>query len=812
MPEADQPTESQPPDGAEPMELFELDEYVDSFNWRIVIGAVFVGLIMLPGAIYMGLVTGQSLAGAAEWVTIILFIEIGKRSFVRMSKQEVIILFGAAAGLVSMGAKLGSAVNLFGGPFGGMIWDQYLVQSQQAENLGIADKIPWWLVPKDQSVLQARSFLHYAWAFPIVLLCTHAILSVVVNLSLGYMMYRVTNDIERLPFPLAPVFASGATALAETSQKKETWRWRVFSIGAVVGIGFGLIYVVLPTITGAFSPKAFMILPIPFGDLTAAIGNYLPAAVLGYGFDLTLVMIGFILPFRLVVGMFISSIFFQVLLNPVLYKYGILRQWSSGFSVIPTSVVNGLDFYISFGIGVAVGVAAIGIFGIARVFLRGKREFESDESDEHFWRRMRGRGEFSFLWAFVIWASAILIYVGICYVLTSDFGRKEPFPLWILLVFGFVISPLLTYIRTRMVGITGQTTGANFPYIREAAFILSDYKGVDIWFAPVPLFMSGIEAQNYKQCELTRTKFIAKVKQAAVTTILLLACSFLYWSVIWRLAPIPSGAYPFVQKMWPLHAYGQSIWASSTLGSHTATSDLADDPIELEPILPKQGSSSIPLDGYIGRIVYVGPQSIDAIDSDSIVVVAADDQQALDRIREVAPPVVVLVAQSDNPDVRLARLEGMAVARQAAQKLVPTIAAYWCNNEAADELEILRKLVADVTVKPRKNFLLAAINGTYIGSGTVLTMVLFGTLSLFGLHATLFYGLIGGFAQWPHFVLPQLVGALLGKYYLSRKLGPDRWRNYSPVLLAGYSCGFGLIAMVSIGITLIGKAISAVIF
>ena len=60
----------------EPVELFELDEYVDSFNWRIVVGAIFVGFVMLPGAIYMGLVTGQSLAGAAEWVTIILFIEI----------------------------------------------------------------------------------------------------------------------------------------------------------------------------------------------------------------------------------------------------------------------------------------------------------------------------------------------------------------------------------------------------------------------------------------------------------------------------------------------------------------------------------------------------------------------------------------------------------------------------------------------------------------------------------------------------------------------------------------------------------------
>ncbi|MFQ6049324.1 MAG: hypothetical protein ACE5K7_08170, partial [Phycisphaerae bacterium] len=375
MPDESSQSQPNPPssaaDAAEPIELFELDEYVDSFNWRIVVGAIFVGFVMLPGAIYMGLVTGQSLTGAAEWVTIILFIEIGKRSFIRMSKQEIIILFGAAAGMVAMGAKLGSAVNLFGGPFGGLIWDQYLAQSPQAENLGIADKIPWWLVPQDREILRTRSFLHRAWAVPVAILCTHAILSVVVNLSLGYVMYRITNDIERLPFPLAPVFAGGATALAESSQKKETWRWRVFSVGAVVGIGFGLLYVVLPTITGAFSPKPLMILPIPFGDATDQIGTYLPAALLGYGFDLTLVMIGFILPFRLVLGMFIASIGCQVLLNPILYHYGVLRQWTPGFSVIPTAIVNGLDFYISVGIGVAIAVAGVGIVSIIRVFTSG---------------------------------------------------------------------------------------------------------------------------------------------------------------------------------------------------------------------------------------------------------------------------------------------------------------------------------------------------------------------------------------------------------------------------------------------------------
>ena len=36
------------------------------FSMRTVWASLFVGFVMLPGAIYLGLVTGQSMAGGAE--------------------------------------------------------------------------------------------------------------------------------------------------------------------------------------------------------------------------------------------------------------------------------------------------------------------------------------------------------------------------------------------------------------------------------------------------------------------------------------------------------------------------------------------------------------------------------------------------------------------------------------------------------------------------------------------------------------------------------------------------------------------------
>ena len=56
------------------------------------------------------------------------------------------------------------------------------------------------------------------------------------------------------------------------------------------------------------------------------------------------------------------------------------------------------------------------------------------------------------------------------------------------------------------------------------------------------------------------------------------------------------------------------------------------------------------------------------------------------------------------------------------------------------------------------------------------------------------------------------MGALLGRRYLRRRFGEERWSAYAPILLAGYSCGMGLIGMASISLALISKAVSQVVF
>ncbi|MBN60308.1 MAG: peptide transporter [Gemmatimonadetes bacterium] len=643
-------------------------DFEPGFNIKTLWAALFVGFIMLPGAIYLGLVTGQSMAGGAEWVTLILFIEIAKRSFVRLRPQEVIILYWVAGGLVMMGGKLGTGAELFGGPFGGLIWDQYLIQSPQAD--GLHQHIPDWVVPpRGSPALEGRSFLHPDWIKPIALLLTVIVMMKINSLSLGYVLFRITNDIEKLPYPLATVQAGGATALAESSGQREGWRWEVFSIGAFIGIVWGLFYVVIPTVSGIFLTETVTILPIPFIDLTVSLKEMLPAGIMGIGTDLGHVMVGFVLPFWIVVGSFAAAFLVNLLINPLLYSFEVLHTWEPGMSAIPTQIANSFDFWLSFTIGGAIVVAAMGFWMVGTTMwkMRGAQREDRETLPAN-------RGDIPIPVALGIWALSTLGFVVLVWWLVPGF------PWWISALFGFVWTPIYSYIGARMIGLTGSPQGVSFPYLREGSFYLSGYQGAAVWFAPIPMFNWGYEAAAFKQLELTRTHFGSIFKLAAVTLLIMFVCSFIFWSFIWKLGPIPSSAYPYVQKFWPFHATMQAFWAKSTLA-------------------------------------------------------------------------------------------------EGGNELIKTI-----------------------------------IRWEYVLTGIVGSAGLLGVLSLLKWPVALFYGFIGGVGAWPHFLLPNFIGAMLGRYYFQQRFGENRWRAYTPILLAGYSCGMGLVGMSSIALALISKAVSSIVF
>ena len=483
--------------------------------------------------------------------------------------------------------------------------------------------------------------------------------------TLGYILFRVTSDVERLPFPLAPVAAQGATALAEADEGRDSWRWRVFSVGMGIGLLFGAVYVGLPALTGLIASDPIVLLPIPWIDLTRNTQDILPAAPLGIGTDLGLVLLGMVLPFWIVVGTFVAAMV-HALGQPNSLPCGHVDALAAGHGRDPDEFRQmTLDVWMSVYIGAGAAVGAIGLVQAVLSVRAARRQGRTPPVAGY---TGLGRGDFPLWIAIVGYALSTLAMIWLCVLLLED----DEFPLVFLLLFGFVVTPVISYVNARMAGLTGQLV--SFPLLREGAFILSGYKGIDIWFAPIPYSDHGRRAQLFREVELTGTRFSSILKAELLLLPLSLVCGFVFWSLVWQMEPIPSPTFQYAQTYWHLIALRQCLWYSATLGGET------------------------------------------------------------------------LFEQ--------------------------------------------------------------AIKGWWIAGSFVMAGGLFGVMSWLGLPISLVYGFVRGLAGLPHLLIPEMAGALLARYWLEPRFGAQQWRQYAPVLLAGYACGMGLVGMSAVAIALISKSVT----
>lgn len=531
-------------------------KFEDGFNMGTVLMGLFVGLIMAPASVYMNLVAGLSMGGAAKWVTVLLYVEIARRAFKKLKRPEIFVLFYMCGAAMAAGGQ-------------GWLWRQFLAQSEELRKMGLLEYIPGWFAPTDPAILGQQSFFMWAWMAPIGIGALMMLISRIDHFGLGYVMYRLTTDVEELPFPMAPVGAAGMTALADASDDKETWRYRVFAMGAALGIVFGFLYLGVPAITGSVLAKPIRIIPMPFVDLTSYTEGVLPSMPMMISYDLGMVVTGMVMPFWAVMGSLFGLIFTMVA-NPVLQAKGILNGWEPGLSAIETIRSNTFDFYFSFGLGLSLAVAVIGFLHMYTVFKRKKLEMDEGGRTKVEWSRLfkakEGRGDIPVWVGVVIYLVSTTIYIVLTYVLVNKLsGRLSAgvFPLWLLIVYGFVYTPFMSYISARMEGIVGQQL--SIPFVKEATFIFSGYKGAAIWFAPIPMHNYAAQVVSFRTMELTGTKFTSLIKAEALTYPLMIIGTLLFAQFIWSLGPVPSEMFPYANEFWELNAYNQGLMYSSTM-------------------------------------------------------------------------------------------------------------------------------------------------------------------------------------------------------------------------------------------------------
>ena len=551
------------------------DRFDEGFTIRTIIGVLFISLIMTPGEMFLGLYAGIDIGVAAQWVTVILFLEISKRSFTSLKRQEIYLLVYVASALVSREE----------GAFLDLLWRQYFVRSEYAEQFGISRLLPWWWVPApDSEAIAERTFIHRDWLAPILLLVVGTIMGRIAWFTSGYMLFRLTSDREQLPFPTAPMSALSAMALAEDSgSERETWKWPVFSIGAAIGASFGVIYVGVPVVTQLWGAKV-EILPIPFWDLTPYLGNIIQATPLGITTSLGAVFAGLFMPFWSVIGSF-AGVMLHTAISPFLYAWGYLPSWEVGMDTIQTSIATGIDFWRAFSIGITIAVTIVSfhqLFSTGRekqAELREKLKLQGADqqgmckhSDCHRPAEVRGyclkhlgRGDFS------MWVCASLFCVAAIYPIVL---AKTLFPtlvstglLVLFVLIAFVYAPIMSFVSARLDGLVGRNI--SIPYVDEAIRFMTGFRGVEIWFVPFPARNFGGHAEGFRVVELTGMRFTSLLKAELFMLPIVFGVSLMYWTFLWRLAPIPSESYPYAQIFWPLRAFDQALALSSTMYNKT---------------------------------------------------------------------------------------------------------------------------------------------------------------------------------------------------------------------------------------------------
>ncbi|MEE2872930.1 MAG: hypothetical protein VX893_08445 [Candidatus Latescibacterota bacterium] len=782
------------------------DKFEDGFTIKAILGVLFVAFIMVPGNMYLSLMIGGSLGAAAEWVTIILFAEITKRSFSTLKRQEVYVLFYVASSLIA--AETGA--------FEGLLYNQYLVQSPAAKQFGITKLIPTWVAPQPGSeAIITRTFLHADWAMPIVLLVLGMIIWRVNWFTMSYALFRLSSDYERLPFPFAPVNAQGATALAETTQGGETWRWRVFSAGAMIGLVFGAIYVALPAITGAMLTEPITLIPIPFVDFTQVTGNFIPATPLGFTAHLGPIFTGLIVPFWGVVGTFLGVVV-ATIANPVLYTWTpswreepYLNLWRQGMGTVDTFFVNNVDFWMSFGIGTTVAIAIIGVYQVVQS-VRNAKGGRKEGGVERSFATPEGRGDFPIWLALALYSLATVALIGIAAWLLPGISQF----IWFFLFFGFVFTPFQSFVNARLVGMVGQTV--DIPFVREATIILSGYRGVDIWFIPFPLGNYGAQTQKFREIELTGTQFTSIIRAEIFMVPIVLFTSFLYGSYIWKLAPIPSASYPYAQLIWRLRAYQQCLFITGTMKSEL---DVANDKAGWTPANLIENEwwywrARLASDEWLdsgGKRGEVGPwmptqvfyshfeQDEPDIASDRFMrdVPLGDDEitQGLPQITPLGPAMDSILR---NPRPTLEVTVGRAVP-----------AGWSFYFEVDTDPLFTSSWIQHSTDEP---WLYRAIKPEVIAFGAGFGLLSFILLSILGLPILLIFGFVRSLTHLPHFVVTEIIGAMLARYYFWNKYGRKEWLQFSPILAVGFSCGMALMGMSAVGVALIQKSVSVLIF
>jgi hypothetical protein len=278
--------------------------------------------------------------------------------------------------------------------------------------------------------------------------------------------------------------------------------------------------------------------------------------------DLLQLALGWLIPWEIVLSAFLASAFVFLIGNPLalMIESPFFETWKKDwtpmmdFSQIWQRSLR--DVWVSPTIGVFVAAAVIPLFVNWRSFIKAISGLSGSSERRETKKGLKfgsliilGGGYFG----------SVTIGFLLSYWLLKDTFASNIVNAVTMAAIWYLVPFLQAILTGRMIAESSMTI--QIPYIKEAMIYASGYTGVDIWFAPVQVTSGAASLVHYNRvCEMTGTEWGDFIKAYFIAIVLSWIFGFIYWSLFWKIAAIPSYAYPWTLINWPLGAINLSVW------------------------------------------------------------------------------------------------------------------------------------------------------------------------------------------------------------------------------------------------------------
>ncbi len=521
------------------VEEIELKEGLTS---RVLLAILYSAIVLTPVSIYTQLVTPTQISPI---IILILMVELARVLGNPLTTQEAFLIYFLSG--TAMTATLW--IN--------MVFRAYMVKSPFFEFLGFTQEVPpWWAPPPGSRIYEIRTLLSPEWLVPISIAITFTVLSLAAEIALSYLLAQLYIEVEKLPFPVAQYQAEVIKNLTE----REPARFRVFTLSALVGLAYGLLLYGVPSLSQAMFGVSLYVpgLQLPWNDLTEYIEKIMPGAAIGLAPDILTLTTAWVIPRHVILAIAITSTVIYVFGNHIaltapfeLFKLW-QRDWYPGAGVTMIVQKSFMDIWLSPYIGVNIVAGVVPLIIYRRAYYQAFRNLRSLPE------ALRKRGYLPLNFLISIYLVCSLASLVIIMMLVPGFP-------WYLLLPFVAWEFIYAFVAGWGVGTVGLAV-IEPPYMREATILVSGYRDLDIWFAPwiiapgrnAALLLNNAFRVGY-WCGCKPSSYF---KGLIIATAASLTLGLVYTDMFWRIAPIPSAAYPWAAFLWPINAIRWTFFPS----------------------------------------------------------------------------------------------------------------------------------------------------------------------------------------------------------------------------------------------------------